>query len=87
MLSNESYFLTHLFAFCCNLIFRTDTNGRVPFSPMVFIPFVGAVIAQKEPSRSAWEDAVIALAGPGLGTLGAAAVGVAGYATNTQVRW
>jgi hypothetical protein len=52
---------------------------------MVFIPFMGAVIAQKEPSRTAWEDAVIALAGPGLGTLGAAAVGVAGYATNTQV--
>ena len=57
----------------------------VPFSPMVFIPFMGAVIATKELPRDAWEDALIAFGGPVLGSLGAGAVGLAGHATNSQL--
>mmetsp|Transcript_16825 Transcript_16825/g.38861 ORF Transcript_16825/g.38861 Transcript_16825/m.38861 type:complete len:417 (-) Transcript_16825:12-1262(-) len=57
----------------------------VPFSPMVFIPFMGAVIATKELPRDAWEDALIAFGGPVLGSLGAGAVGLAGHATDSQL--
>ena len=51
----------------------------IPFSPMVFIPFMGAVIAQKEHTRTVYEEANIAIAGPLLGTLGAFGVGVLGH--------
>jgi len=37
----------------------------------VFIPFVGAVIAMKEMPRDAYIEAVVALGGPALGTVGA----------------
>ena len=57
----------------------------VPFSPMVFIPFMGAVIATKELPRDAWEDALIAFGGPVLGSLGAGAIGLAGHATDSQL--
>jgi Zn-dependent protease len=57
----------------------------VPFSPMVFIPFMGAVIATKELPRDAWEDALIAFGGPVLGSLGAGAVGLAGHTTDSQL--
>jgi len=57
----------------------------VPFSPMVFVPFMGAVIATKELPRDAWEDALIAFGGPVLGSLGAGAVGLAGHATGSQL--
>jgi Zn-dependent protease len=57
----------------------------VPFSPMVFIPFMGAVIATKEQPRDAWEDALIAFGGPVLGSLGAGAVGIAGHTMDSQL--
>lgn len=57
----------------------------VPFSPMVFVPFMGAVIATKKLPRDAWEDALIAFGGPVLGSLGAGAVGLAGHATDSQL--
>jgi len=57
----------------------------VPFSPMVFIPFMGAVIATKELPRDAWDDALIAFGGPVLGSLGAGMVGLAGHATDSQL--
>ena len=41
----------------------------VPFSPMVFIPFMGAVIAMQEAPKSAYEEGIIALGGPVLGIL------------------
>lgn len=47
----------------------------VPFSPMVFIPFVGAVISMKEEPRNAFEEAMVAFGGPVAGS--AAALGVA----------
>ena len=54
----------------------------VPFSPMVFVPFVGAVIVTKDNPRSALEDALIAFGGPVVG--GVAAVGVAAVASSTD---
>jgi len=51
----------------------------IPFSPMVFVPFMGAVIAQKEHTRTVYEEAVIAISGPLLGTLGAFGVGALGH--------
>lgn len=36
----------------------------IPFSPMVFIPFMGAAVVMNRMPRDAWEDAVIAIAGP-----------------------
>jgi Zn-dependent protease len=57
----------------------------MPFSPMVFIPFMGAVIATKEQPRDAWQDAMIAFGGPALGTAGAMAVAGAAQATDSQL--
>lgn len=44
---------------------------RCRMSVPIFIPFVGAVIDMKEPMRNAWEEAVLGISGPLLGTLGA----------------
>jgi Zn-dependent protease len=50
----------------------------VPASAPLFIPFMGAVIGMRKLPANAWREAEIALAGPLLGTLGAAAVWGAG---------
>jgi Zn-dependent protease len=60
-------------------------HRNIPFSPMVFIPFAGAVIAMKRNPRDAWEDALVAYGGPALGSLGAAAVAVGAQATDSQL--
>lgn len=57
----------------------------MPFSPMVFLPFMGAVIATKEMPRDAWEDALIAAGGPVAGSIGAGAVAVAAHVTDSQL--
>lgn len=57
----------------------------VPFSPMVFLPFMGAVIAMKSHPKDAWQDAVIAFGGPVFGTLGAAGVAVGAQMTDSQL--
>ena len=57
----------------------------IPFSPMVFLPFMGAVIATKQLPRDAWEDAVVGYGGPALGSLGAGAVAVAAHMTDSQL--
>lgn len=57
----------------------------MPFSPMVFIPFMGAVIATKEQPRDAWEDALIAAGGPVAGSLAAGAVAVMAHGTDSQL--
>ena len=44
----------------------------VPFSPMVFVPFMGAVIAMKDEPRNSYEEAMIAFGGPVLGSVAAA---------------
>ena len=57
----------------------------IPFSPAVFVPFMGAVIATKQLPRDAWEDAVVGYGGPALGSLGAGAVAVAAHLTDSQL--
>jgi Zn-dependent protease len=46
----------------------------VPASAPLFIPFMGAVVGMKQLPDNAWKEAQVALAGPVLGTVGAAAV-------------
>ena len=60
-------------------------NRNIPFSPMVFVPFVGAMITMKRQPRDAWEDALVAMGGPALGSLGAAGVAVTAHATDSQL--
>lgn len=57
----------------------------IPFSPMVFMPFMGAVIAMKNRPRDAWEDALVAFGGPVLGSVGAGAVAVGAHMTDSQL--
>lgn len=57
----------------------------IPFSPMVFVPFMGAMIAMNQRPRDAWEDALVAFGGPVLGSVGAGAVAVAGHMTGSQL--
>jgi len=49
----------------------------VPASAPLFIPFLGAVVGMRHLPDNAWKEARVALAGPLLGSLGAAAVWVA----------
>lgn len=58
---------------------------NVPFSPMVFVPFMGAVIAMKDHPRNAYQDGVIGLAGPVAGTAAAVALGFAGQSLDSQL--
>jgi Zn-dependent protease len=51
----------------------------------VFIPFLGALISMKEMPRNAWIEAKVGLAGPILGTAGAAAVWAAGEALDSDL--
>jgi len=57
----------------------------IPFSPMVFVPFMGAAIVTKERPRNSMEDALVAFGGPVLGSLGAGVVGFAGHVTDSQL--
>jgi Zn-dependent protease len=50
----------------------------VPASAPLFIPFMGAVIGMRKLPANAWREAEVALAGPLLGSLGAAAVWAVG---------
>lgn len=43
----------------------------IPFSPMVFIPFMGAAVAMKKRPKDAYEEALVAFGGPVLGGIGA----------------
>ena len=56
----------------------------VPASAPLFIPFMGAVIGMKKMPENAWREAEVALAGPLLGSLGAAAVWLAGSYFHSQ---
>jgi Zn-dependent protease len=57
----------------------------VPASAPLFIPFLGAVIGMKELPDDAWKEAKVALAGPLLGSAGAAVCWIAGEATGSDV--
>jgi len=43
----------------------------IPFSPMVFIPFMGAAVAMRKRPKDAYEEALVAFGGPVLGSIGA----------------
>jgi Zn-dependent protease len=57
----------------------------VPASAPLFIPFLGAVIGMKELPDDAWKEARVALAGPILGSVGAAVAWVVGEATGSDL--
>ncbi|MBD0330210.1 MAG: site-2 protease family protein [Thermoleophilia bacterium] len=56
----------------------------VPASAPMFIPFLGAFVAMKEMPKDAWREAQVALAGPIVGTAGAALVWAAGEAYDSN---
>jgi Zn-dependent protease len=57
----------------------------IPVSAPLFIPFLGALIAMKQLPKDAWREAQIALAGPIVGSVGAAAVWAYGEATDNNL--
>jgi Zn-dependent protease len=57
----------------------------IPASAPLFIPFLGAVVGMKGLPHNAWREAQVALAGPILGSLGAAAVWAAGEALDSDL--
>jgi len=57
----------------------------VPASAPLFIPFMGAVVGMKQLPHDAWREARVALAGPVLGSLGAASVWAAGEALDSEL--
>lgn len=57
----------------------------IPFSPMLFIPFVGATIAMNRLPRDAWEDALVAFGGPVLGSVGALGCSLGGAMFDSQL--
>jgi Zn-dependent protease len=57
----------------------------IPVSAPIFIPFLGAAIIPKEAFKNAWAEAKMAAGGPILGSLGAAAVWVAGEAFDSEL--
>ena len=65
-------------------VFELRRQG-VPASAPLFIPFLGAVIGMKELPDDAWKEARVALAGPILGSVGAAACWIAGEATGSEL--
>ena len=63
-------------------VFEAKRQG-LPVSAPMFIPFLGALIVLKELPDNAWNEAKVAIAGPILGGLGAAAVwGLGEYLTS-----
>jgi len=57
----------------------------LPVSAPMFIPFLGALITLKQLPDDAWNEAKVAIAGPILGGLGAAAVWGIGEAIDSQL--
>ncbi len=57
----------------------------VPASAPLFIPFLGAVIGMKQLPDDAWKEARVALAGPILGSVGAAVCWAAGEALDSEL--
>ena len=57
----------------------------VPASAPLFIPFLGAVIGMKQLPDDAWQEAKVALAGPILGSVGAAVFWVAAEANGSEL--
>jgi Zn-dependent protease len=56
----------------------------LPVSAPLFIPFLGAMITMREMPQDAWNEAKVAIAGPIVGSLGAAALWLAGIAFDSN---
>src|SRR6188768_244868 len=65
-------------------VFQLRREGVKASAPM-FIPFLGAVISAKSMGRDAAAEARVGLAGPVLGSLGAAAVAALAVATGSDM--
>ena len=59
-------------------VFQLRHEG-VPSTAPLFIPFLGAVVGMKELPKNAWVEAKVGLAGPILGSIGAAACFALGW--------
>jgi Zn-dependent protease len=57
----------------------------VPASAPLFIPFLGAVVGMKQMPSDAWKESRVALAGPILGSIGAAVVWALGAALDSNL--
>ena len=57
----------------------------LPASAPMFIPFLGALITLKQMPENAWNEAKVAIAGPVVGGLGAAAVWAVGEAIDSEL--
>jgi hypothetical protein len=60
-------------------------HHKIPFTPMVFVPFMGASIGMTEHAPNAEIEAQIALAGPILGSCAALSLGVVGDMADSQL--
>ena len=56
----------------------------LPVSAPLFIPFLGAMITMKQMPQDAWNEAKVAIAGPLVGSAGAAAFWVVGATTDSN---
>jgi Zn-dependent protease len=65
-------------------VFALRRQG-IPASAPLFIPFLGAMIGMKELPDDAWAEAKVALAGPILGSVGAAFCWIAAEATGSEL--
>jgi len=65
-------------------VFELRRQGIKASAP-IFIPFLGAVVGMKEMPKNAWREAQVALAGPILGSLGAAGAWVLGEALDSEI--
>jgi Zn-dependent protease len=52
---------------------------------MVLVPFIGATVVMNRGPRDAWEDALVAVGGPVLGSIGAGVVAVGAQMTQSQL--
>ena len=57
----------------------------IPFSPMVFIPFMGAAVAMRKRPKDAYEEALVAFGGPVLGSVGALGFAGAAHAMDSHL--
>jgi Zn-dependent protease len=57
----------------------------IPVSAPMFVPFLGALITMRQLPDNAWKEARVALAGPIVGSLGAAAFWLVGEAYNSDL--
>jgi Zn-dependent protease len=57
----------------------------IPATAPLFIPFLGAVVGMKQLPHDVWREARVALAGPIIGSIGAAGVWAAGEALDSEL--